>query len=186
MLSKMIAVGVVLFGAALMMSPAQADPQRGYDGRRDGRNDRIECTSDNYRFTRCGADWRRADLVRQISQTRCIEGQTWGVDRHGLWVDRGCGGIFVEAGRGGRDGGGRYGGWNPGPDWDSDIRLTCQSDDYRYRMCQVDTGRGGGVRIERQISNTACIEGRTWGWNRAGIWVSGGCAAVFRVDRRWR
>ncbi len=181
MLSKMIAVGVAVFGAMMTMSPAQADPQRGYGDYNDRHNDRIECRSSNYRFTRCGADWRRADLVRQLSETRCIEGQTWGVDRRGLWVDRGCAGIFVERGRGGRDGG-----WNPGPDWDRDIRLTCQSDDYRYRMCSVDTGRGSDVRIVRQLSDTACIEGRTWGWNRAGIWVSGGCAAVFRVDRRWR
>ena len=186
MLSKMIAVGVAVFGAMVMMSTAQAEPQRG----QGGHNDRVECTSNNYRFTRCGADWRKADLVRQTSETRCIEGQTWGVDRRGLWVDRGCGGIFVERGRGrGRGdyaGGDNSGGWNPGPNWDRDIRLTCQSDDYRYRMCSVDTGRGSDVRIERQISSTACIEGRTWGWNRAGIWVSGGCAAVFRVDRRWR
>lgn len=181
MLGKLIAMGVTVFGAMLMMSPAQADPQRGHDGR----NDRIECTSNNYRFTRCGADWRSANLVRQLSQTRCVEGQTWGVDRRGLWVDRGCSGVFVERGRGGHAGG-NQGGWNPGPNWDQDIRLTCQSQDYRYRMCQVDTGRGGGVRIERQISDTACIQGRTWGFNRAGVWVSGGCAAVFRIDRRWR
>ena len=183
MLSKLIAVGMAVFGSTMLMSSVQAEPQRGYDGRNDGRNDRIECTSTNFRFTRCNADWRSADLLRQTSESRCIEGRTWGVDRRGLWVDRGCGGVFVERGRGGRHQGG---GWNPGPNWDRDIRLTCQSDDYRYRMCMVDTGRGGGVSIERQISNTACIEGRTWGYNRAGIWVSGGCAAVFRVDRRWR
>lgn len=182
MLNKLIAVGAALLGSMLLMSSAQAQPPpRGYGGQ----NNSIECTSQNYRFTRCGVNWRDADLVRQTSQTLCTRGQTYGVDRNGLWVDRGCGGYFVESGRGGY-GGGNQGGWRPGPGWDSDIRLTCQSDDYRYRMCQVDTGRGGGVRIERQLSHTACIEGRTWGWNRAGIWVSGGCAAVFRVDRRWR
>ncbi len=186
MLSKFIALGVAVFGAAIMMAPAHADPQRGSD-RHDNRNDRVECTSNDYRFTRCGVDWRKADIVRQTSQSRCIEGRNWGVDRRGLWVDKGCGGVFVERGRGGNHGGGNgNGGWNPGPNWNQDIRLTCQSQDYRYRMCQVDTGRGGGVRIERQISDTACIEGRTWGYNRAGIWVSGGCAAIFRVERRWR
>ena len=180
MLSKLIAVGAAVLSSLLFMSAAQAEPQRGGYGY-DGRSDRIECTSNDYRYTRCGVNWRRAELVRQTSQTRCIKGQNWGNDRNGLWVDRGCGGIFVESG-----GGGHQGGWRPGPNWDQDIRLTCQSQDYRYRMCQVDTGRGGGVYIERQISNSACIQGRTWGYNRAGIWVSGGCAAVFRVDRRWR
>ncbi|HPN80657.1 DUF3011 domain-containing protein, partial [Dokdonella sp.] len=94
------------------------------------------------------------------------------------------GGVFVE--RGGRGDGHHGGGWQPGPDWDRDIRLTCQSDDYRYRFCQVDVGGAGNVRIERQLSQTACIEGRTWGSNRAGVWVSGGCAAVFHIGRRWR
>lgn len=182
MLSKLIALGVAVFGSAVMMAPAHADPQRG----QNGRNDRVECTSNDYRYTRCGVDWRKADLVRQTSQSRCIEGRTWGVDRRGLWTDRGCGGVFVERGRGGHHGGGHNGGWSPGPNWDRDIRFTCESQDYRYRFCQVDTGRGGDVRIQRQISDSACIEGRTWGHNRAGVWVSGGCAAVFRVDRRWR
>lgn len=185
MLNKLIAVGAALLGSILLMSTAQAQSSRGYDGQDNRQDNRVECTSQNYRFTRCGVNWRRADLVRQTSQSRCVRGRTYGTDRKGLWVDRGCGGIFVESGRGGY-GGDNQGGWNPGPDWDTEIRLTCESDDYRYRMCQVDTGRGGDVRIVRQISNTACIEGRTWGWNRAGIWVSGGCAAVFRVDRRWR
>ncbi len=182
MLSKFVAIGVAIFGSAVMMAPAHADPQRGHNSR----NDRIECSSNDYRYTRCNVDWRKAQLVRQTSEARCIEGRTWGIDRRGLWVDRGCGGIFVELGRGGRHDGGHNGGWNPGPDWDRDIRFTCQSEDYRYRFCQVDTGRGGEVRVERQISQTACIQGRTWGHNRAGVWVSGGCAAVFRVDRRWR
>ena len=177
MLSKLMVLGVAVFGSVMMMAPAHADPQRGHGGN----TNRVECTSKDYRYTRCGVNWRQADLVRQTSETRCIKGKNWGVDRGGLWVDRGCGGVFVESG----SGGGHNGGWNPGPNWDQDIRLTCQSQDYRYRMCQVDTGRGGGVRIERQISDTACIQGRTWGFNRAGIWVSGGCAAVFRVDRRW-
>lgn len=186
MLSKLIGLGAAILGSMLLMSTVQAEPQRGYSGQ----TNRVECTSNNYRFTRCGVNWRNADLVRQTSQSRCIKGQTWGVDRNGLWVDRGCGGIFVEGRRGGNHGGnyggGNQGGWSPGPNWNTDIRLACESPDYRYRFCQVDTGQGSTVRIERQISDSACIEGRSWGWNRAGIWVSGGCAAVFRVSRRWR
>jgi hypothetical protein len=178
MLSKILTIGIAVAGSVLMTSTAQAEPQRGDYG---GDRDRIECGSHDYRYTRCNVNWRSADLVRQLSDSRCIEGRTWGIDRRGLWVDRGCVGIFVERGRGDYDGG-----WNPGPDWDRDIRLTCSSEDYRYNLCQVDVGRGGDVRIVRQLSNSACIEGRSWGWNRAGVWVSGGCSAVFRVDRRWR
>jgi len=76
--------------------------------------------------------------------------------------------------------------WRPGPDWDRTIEVHCASEGYHYNMCQIDTGRGSDVRIARQISDTRCVRGRTWGWNRAGIWVDRGCEAVFRVHRRWR
>jgi hypothetical protein len=34
-------------------------------------------------------------LQRQLSDTRCIRGDNWGVDRSGIWVDRGCSAEFV-------------------------------------------------------------------------------------------
>lgn len=47
----------------------------------------------------------------------------------------------------------------------------------------------GGVVLVNQLSRSGCWEGSTWGWDRGGIWVSGGCRAEFRVlgwDRtRW-
>ncbi|WP_440222085.1 DUF3011 domain-containing protein [Dokdonella sp. MW10] len=177
------ALGLVVAGAfAAMPQQAEAQPPRGGYG-----PDRVECNSRDYRLTRCDVSWREADLARQTSSARCVRGQTWGIDRRGLWVDRGCAGVFVEAGRGGgRPGPGGPGGWAPGPDWDREIRLSCSSSDFRYRFCQVDIGPAGRVRIERQLSDTACIEGRTWGYNRAGVWVDRGCAAFFSVGRRWR
>jgi hypothetical protein len=33
---------------------------------------------------------RRVNLIRQRSEVRCVQGRTWGVDRSGIWVDRGC------------------------------------------------------------------------------------------------
>lgn len=182
-MKSIVAMGMVLAGSLLAIPTAQAQPGRG-----GGHGpERIECTSRDYRLARCNVNWRDAELVRQTSSTRCVRGQTWGVDRRGVWVDRGCAGIFAEAGRGGRPGAGPGGpgGWHPGPGWDREIRLACSSNDFRYRMCQVDIGAGGRVRIERQLSDTACIEGRTWGSNRAGIWVDRGCAAFFVVNRRW-
>ena len=151
----------------------------------------VDCQSRNYSYVRCDADWRDARIVRQLSDTRCIKGQNWGIDRRGLWVDRGCGGTFVEAGRGHRDrdgddyGRGGGGGWRPGPDWDNRFAINCGSEDYRYTFCSVDVGRRGKAFLERQTSKSACIEGRTWGWNRAGIWVNEGCGGVFTIDRRW-
>jgi hypothetical protein len=179
MIARVLAVTVVVLGSLFVVP--KADAQRG------GR-DSVECRSSDYRYARCDVPWRDARLVRQTSSSQCVRGQTWGIDRRGLWVDRGCAGVFVEAGRGDGwgGGGGGGGGWRPGPDWDRDIRFRCDSQGYGYRMCQVDVGRGGRVSIERQISSTRCEEGRNWGWNRAGVWVDQGCSAVFVVERRWR
>jgi len=33
----------------------------------------------------------------------------------------------------------------------------------------------------RQLSDTACKEGSTWGWDAQGVWVDGGCRGLFRV-----
>jgi hypothetical protein len=182
MIARVLAVTVVVLGS--FFAAPNADAQRGRDS--------VECSSNDYRYARCDVPWRDARLARQISGSQCVRGQTWGIDRRGIWVDRGCAGVFVEAGRGdggwggGGGGHGGGGGWRPGNDWDQDIRFRCDSDDFRYRLCQVDVGRGGRVYVERQISGTRCQEGRNWGWNRAGVWVDQGCAAVFVVERRWR
>jgi hypothetical protein len=149
--------------------------------------DAVDCQSRNYQFTRCDTPFRDARLVRQLSDTTCVRGQNWGFDRRGLWVDRGCSGRFVEARRGGdRDDYGGGGGWRPGPDWDRRFAIGCGSENFRYTFCSVDLGGGGRAYLERQNSNSPCVEGRTWGWNRAGIWVDQGCAGVFTIERRWR
>ena len=160
--------------------------------------DAVDCESRDMGKTRCHVSWSDARLVRQLSDTRCVRGENWGIDRHGLWVDRGCAGRFVA--RGGHDhdndqadNGGHYdqgghhdsGGWQPGPGWDSRFNVACASQNFDYRFCAVDLGGAGRVSIARQISNSACIEGRNWGANRAGVWVNEGCAAEFTVDRRW-
>lgn len=152
----------------------------------------VECQSRNYAYTRCDVEWRDARIVRQLSGTQCIRGQNWGIDRRGLWVDRGCGGTFVEAGRGHHRGDGdrgygyEGGGWRPDPSWDQRFAVSCASQDYQYNFCGVDLGGGGRAYLERQTSGSPCVEGRTWGFNRAGIWVVQGCAGIFTIDRRWR
>jgi hypothetical protein len=37
--------------------------------------------------------------------------------------------------------------------------------------------------LERQHSRNACIEGRTWGQDRGGVWVDDGCRATFKFDK---
>jgi hypothetical protein len=67
-------------------------------GRRGG-SYTLTCASDNMRRNYCQADVRGGvRLVRQQSQAPCRENYSWGYDRRGIWVDRGCRAEF-EVGR---------------------------------------------------------------------------------------
>lgn len=171
-------------------------------GAAQARRDQVDCASKDFRMTRCDVPWHDAQLLRQSSDSRCTRGSTWGIDRQGLWVDKGCSGVFEEAGRrddygrndhgndprgyGQRDQESRDHDWHPGPNWDQDISFRCASQDFEYHFCQVDVGRGGRIYVQRQVSKSGCIEGQSWGYNRAGVWVNGGCEAQFVIERRWR
>jgi hypothetical protein len=180
-----LAAMTLLFSAAAPVAHAQ-DRHRG---------ESVECKSHDRGRTRCAVDWSDARLVDQLSDTECVRGQNWGIDRRGIWVNRGCSARFVEAGRHGHErdradrGDGYRGdenGWNPGPDWNSRFNVACESRDYQYHFCAVDLGGAGRASVARQISKTDCVEGRNFGSNRAGVWVNEGCAAEFSIDRRWR
>lgn len=134
----------------------------------------VICESHRKRYTECRAPFRgRAELVRQFSDRGCKEGVDWGQNPGMIWVKDGCRGAFAEV-RGGRPGGGHGGGW----DNDRDYTVTCTSDNGKYRTCAW-TARSHPVLIE-QISRGACIEGRTWGYDRRdGLWVDGGCRGRF-------
>jgi hypothetical protein len=61
----------------------------------------FRCESDNHRSRQCETGTRgRIELVRQLSDVRCIEGRTWGQQAGRVWVDAGCRGEFRVAGRG--------------------------------------------------------------------------------------
>jgi hypothetical protein len=59
--------------------------------------------------------------------------------------------------------------------------VRCESHDERTRYCTGDIR--GDVRLVNQLSRSRCIEGRSWGWDRRGIWVTDGCRAEFEVDQ---
>lgn len=70
-----------------------------------------------------------------------------------------------------------YGNPGYGNNYGNNGTVRCESNDKRTRRCNVDTR--GGVRITRQLSDTRCIQGRNWGYDNRGIWVSQGCRAEF-------
>jgi hypothetical protein len=39
----------------------------------------------------------------------------------------------------------------------------------------------GGVRLVKQLSREACVEGVSWGFDRERIWVDQGCRAEFEI-----
>ena len=78
-------IAALLFAAAFALPP-HASAQPGYGGQQ-----RITCSSNDGRRNWCAiGNSRDVQLVRQISGSPCVRGQTWGVDNRGLWVDHGC------------------------------------------------------------------------------------------------
>jgi hypothetical protein len=145
----------------------------------------IYCASDDERLHYCDADTRGGvRLVRQRSGSACIQGRTWGYDRRGIWVDRGCRADFeLRNDRSDRDRDrdrDRYRDRDRGRGDYSQV-FYCESGDEKRHYCQE--GNRGRVRLVRQRSGSPCIEGRTWGRDRNGFFVDRGCRADFEVRR---
>ena len=134
----------------------------------------VKCESNDGRRNYCGNyDYNQITLDRQISGSPCVQGESWGVDRQGLWVDRGCRASFaISSSRG-------NGRWNNG----NQDSIKCESNDGRRNYCgNYDYNQ---VTLDRQISGSPCVQGQTWGVDRQGLWVDRGCRAYFtvRADR---
>jgi len=69
-----------------------------------------------------------------------------------------------------------------GGEWRNEARLRCESKNARYQLCQVAIR--GNVRLVREHSRADCLEGRSWGWSAAGIWVDHGCRGEFTYTPR--
>lgn len=127
----------------------------------------VRCESNDSRQRTCPTPWRSGSrLVRQLSNTRCIEGQNWSSTPGQVWVRGGCRADFAEAD------------WNDGGIGEE---IRCESDNGRYRQC--GTGRYGEASLVRQLSGTRCVRNGNWGLTNGALWVDGGCRGVFRVGR---
>lgn len=176
--------------AVLVSGAAWAD--RGYD-------DVFRCESKDREHSYCRADVRGdVVLVEQLSRSRCIEGQTWGTDRRGVWVSGGCRAEFAVVSRRGRgrDDDRAYDRARDRDDergYDHDrgysdsgrggrggvTQIKCESHDRDYKHCDVRVR--GRVELTRQLSDKRCVYGKSWGSDRNGIWVNGGCRAEFVI-----
>jgi hypothetical protein len=147
-------------------------PGGGYGNQGGGyANQVIRCESRDYQRNRCSIDTRNGvQLQRQLGNTPCVQGRNWGWDRGSVWVSNGCRGEFFAVG------GNNNGGWNGD---NGSIRvIECSSRNYRPERC--NTPIRSSASIERVLGGE-CVLGRTWGWDRNGIWVNDGCRGRFRV-----
>ena len=128
----------------------------------------IYCESRDYRRNYCPTGRiTGAQIISQTSNAACIQGRTWGWDGNGIWVNSGCAGDFAY-----------HGAFVPPPPPVGTNSLLCESRDYQQNYCGTNV-RLSRVWVSQQQSNAPCIQGRTWGFDQRGIWVSQGCSAVF-------
>lgn len=83
--------------------------------------------------------------------------------------------VIFKAQRGG--GGGGFG---------DSIRLTCESQNFRYSECRIPGRanlRNAQVRLLRQLSSATCVQNRNFGLDdtRGTLWVDEGCRGEFEV-----
>ena len=61
-----------------------------------------------------------------------------------------------------------------GPDQN---RISCESQPGGRQHCPADTS--SGVTLVKSTGTTACLLGKTWGYDDTGVWVSEGCGGEF-------
>src|SRR6188472_11080 len=61
------------------------------------------------------------------------------------------------------------------------MTISCTSVPGGRQHCTADTSNG--VALIRSTGQSACLLGKTWGYDDTGVWVSDGCVAEFVVGR---
>ena len=131
----------------------------------------FSCSSDDGKRHYCPADTRGGvQLSRQRSESPCQQGYTWGFDRGGVWVDRGCRADFTVNSYGYRVQEAVAEERSPVPPTMAGGTIVAKN--------LVD----GRVRLVQQRSESPCREGYSWGSDGRGIWVDHGCRADFAVE----
>lgn len=68
------------------------------------------------------------------------------------------------------------------PTLQADQTIRCESHNHAYKLCKVDTH--GYVYMAKERSKGACHQGRTWDYDRRGIWVDDSCKGEFVIESR--
>ncbi len=57
--------------------------------------------------------------------------------------------------------------------------ILCESKAGERNVCPADTS--GGVALKKSTGAAACLLGKTWGYDDAGVWVADGCSGEFQL-----
>ncbi|MCX7823272.1 MAG: DUF3011 domain-containing protein [Syntrophobacterales bacterium] len=149
---------LVWFGVALILLDGVSEAKE------------ILCESHNNRYRFCETEVTGpVKVIKQLSDAPCIEGQTWGYDRYGVWVTNGCRARF-EIQEHGKE--------------TQVVKISCESEDKRYHYCPVGNNVVKEVKLIKQFSKNPCIQGHSWGFDESGVWVDKGCRGEFSVYKR--
>jgi len=61
-------------------------------------------------------------------------------------------------------------------------RLICESKAGERNVCPADTS--AGVALMKSTGPAACLLGKTWGYDDAGVWVADGCSGEFQPGKQ--
>ena len=148
----------------------------------------IRCQSKRDRDNYCTADTSGGVKLRQqLSSSPCVEGDSWGFDKTGIWVRKGCRADFdvpraYSSGRGwsSQRGYGRY--FRDGEQGNDGVaeRVVCEARGKLRVVCPVDGLKNVDLVYER--SRERCRFNVSWGFDDKAIWVDQGCRAEFLVN----
>ena len=144
----------------------------------DAQGTDLVCESRDNRRAFCKADTSGGvRLAKQLSRASCKG--NWGYDESGIWVVNGCRATFellptpVSPPSKPADPVGPT-----KPAGQRMVQVICQSQDGRRVYCPVKNS--GDVRLTHRIGDESCRD--HWGYDEGGVWVDGGCRAVFSVS----
>jgi hypothetical protein len=128
----------------------------------------ITCESYGYRPASCatGIQNDRVQLIQQLStgRGRCDFNRSWTYDATNIYVKDGCRATFLVESR--------------------VFNMGCDSSSYQANRCSIP---GQVIRVDmvqqQSHGRGRCDFNRSWGYDANGIWVNGGCRAIFRVER---
>jgi hypothetical protein len=141
-----------------------------------GRDQVVRCDSRSMGRTYCGDATSRYTMVG-YRNGNCIADRTYGQDSRGLWVAGSCSAQFRRLHDDDRnDRNDRYAYGNGQSAYPQTLRCASNSSGRTY------CGDANARYTLRDTSSRNCIEGRTWGTDDRGLWVSNACNAVFTRD----